>query len=297
MPLPPPRLTTTMLFIPGNAPDKIAKMPRLEARAFILDLEDAVPSAEKATARETIAQAIQTYGPQLAVHVRVNPIDSPHFFDDVEAAVRPGIAGINVPKTTSAHDVVRADQTIRLFERRAGLAAGSVELMTTVETAAGIDHAFEIAAASPRLRRMCFGAGDFTLDLGLAWPDPSGQMSETVIAAKSRLVVASRVAGIETPHDSVFPRYDSQEALRLECEHSKRLGFTGKHAIHPRQLATIEAAFAPTEAEVQRARRMVQAFAAAEADGRGAVGVDGELVDYPILYRAQQILASAGAKA
>jgi citrate lyase subunit beta/citryl-CoA lyase len=154
---------------------------------------------------------------------------------------------------------------------------------------------FEIAAAAPRLKRLCFGAGDFSLDVGVDWPHEDGVTGETLLFAKSQLVLASRMAGLEPPHDSVYPRYDDLDALRREATESRRLGFLGKHAIHPSQLPVIDEVYRPSDRQVERARRLVAAFDEAEAQGKGAVGVDGELVDYPILYRARNILAEVEA--
>ena len=286
-------LPITMLFIPGTEEEKLAKIPQLRPRAFILDLEDAVPPTQKAASRALVAGAIDRFGAQARLHVRVNPVDSAHLVDDIEAVVRPGLTGVNLPKATRAADVQMVDALISCFERRAGLPVGDIELMATVETVAGVRQVSEIAAASPRLRRLCFGAGDFSLDVGVDWPHEDGGSGETLLFAKSQLVLASRQAGLEPPHDSVYPRFDDLDALRAEAIESRRLGFYGKHAIHPSQLAVIDEVYRPSTWQVERARRLVAAFEAAEAQGRGAVGVDGELVDYPILYRAQQVLAEA----
>lgn len=289
------QLPITMLFIPGTEKEKFAKIPQLPSRAFILDLEDAVPPAEKAASRAFVGEAIDEYGAGNSLHVRVNPVDSPYLVDDLEAVVRAGLTGVNLPKTTSATDIQVADRLIECFERRAGLPVGEIELMATVETVTGIRQAFEIAAAAPRLKRLCFGAGDFSLDVGVDWPHEDGVTGETLLFAKSQLVLASRMAGLEPPHDSVYPRYDDLDALRREAVESRRLGFLGKHAIHPVQLPVIEEVYRPSDRQIERARRLVAAFDEAEAQGKGAVGVDGELVDYPILYRARNILAEAGA--
>lgn len=285
----------TMLFIPGTAKEKFGKIPQLPARAFILDLEDAVPPAEKAASRALVAAAIDEFGDGARLHVRVNPVDSPHMVDDLEAVVRPGLTGVNLPKVSRAADLQAVDVLLSSFERRAGLPVGRIELMATIETVAGVRSVYEIAESGlARLARLCFGSGDFSLDVGIDWPDESGQSGQTMLFAKSQLVLASRLAGLEPPHDSVYPKFDDADGLRREAEESRGLGFLGKHAIHPDQLGVIEEVYRPSARQVERARRLVEAFDAAEAQGRGAVGVDGELVDYPILYRARQVLAEAG---
>jgi len=286
-------LLTAMLFVPGTAEDKFGNLLQIPARSFILDLEDAVPPPEKASSRERVAQLLDRLGDQTSLHVRVNPVDSPYLIDDLEAIVRPGLAGVDLPKVTSATDLVAADALITCFERRAGLPLGQIELMATIETAEGVRNVYDIAAVGGRLRRLCFGAGDFTLDVGLDWPDDTGTTSATLLHAKIQLVLASRVAGLEPPHDSVYPLYKDVDGLRREAAESYRLGFVGKHAIHPCQLDAIGEAYRPSPRQVARAHRLIEAFEQAEAQGRGAVGVDGELVDYPILYRARQVIAKA----
>lgn len=293
----PNRPLTTMLFIPGTAEDKFSNIPNIHSRAFILDLEDAVPPSEKDVSRERVARLLTDQGEHASLHVRVNSLDSPYIVDDLEAVVRPGLAGIDLPKVSRPSDIETVDTLISVYERRLGLPIGAIELMATIETAAGVRSVYDIAAVSGRLRRLCFGAGDFTLDVGLDWPDGDGASSATLLFAKTQLVLASRAAGLEPPHDSVYPRYTDTDGLRREANESRALGFVGKHAIHPDQLSTIEEVYHPTTQQIERARRVIAAFADAEAAGHGAVGVDGELVDYPILYRARQVLANAEVEA
>lgn len=289
------RPLTTMLFIPGTAQDKFANIPRIRSRAFILDLEDAVPPGEKSASRERVARVLTEQGEHASLHVRVNPIDSGYIVDDLEAIVRPGLSGIDLPKVSRPSDIETVDSLISAYESRIGLPVGEIELMATIETVAGVRSVYDIAAVSGRLRRLCFGAGDFTLDVGLDWPDGDGDSSATLLFAKVQLVLASRAAGLEAPHDSVYPRFADLTGLRREADESRALGFVGKHAIHPDQLKIIEEVYRPTVQQIERAKRLVAAFADAEEAGHGAVGVDGELVDYPILYRARQVLADAEA--
>ena len=148
-------------------------------------------------------------------------------------------------------------------------------------------------AAAARVDRLAFGSGDFALDLGLEWPDERGP-SPTLVHAQVEVVLASRVAGLLAPHDGAYSRYTDTVGLRSEAERSRRLGFGGKHVIHPDQVPVVEEVFRPTPAEVERARRMVAAYAQATARGEAAVGVDGELVDEAIVGRARQVLGAAG---
>lgn len=282
-----------MLFVPGTAEDKLRSIPRLGRRPFILDLEDSVPPGEKGPSRRRVADLIDSIGGHTELHVRVNPTSSPHMVPDLAAVVRPGLAAIVVPKVESPTALHVVDTLLETFERDAGLRIGAIDVMATVETAAGVHAVHAIAAVGGRLKRLCFGGGDFALDIGLDWPDDEGSPA-TVLFAKSQLVMASRVAGLDPPHDSVYPRYKDLEGLRREARESRRLGFSGKHVIHPDQIPVVEEVYRPSEREIDRARRLVDAFEDAERAGLGAVGVDGELVDYPILYRARRVLAEAG---
>jgi crotonobetainyl-CoA:carnitine CoA-transferase CaiB-like acyl-CoA transferase/citrate lyase beta subunit len=288
-------LLVDMLFVPAGDARKVAKIPELDATALILDLEDAVAVAVKAQARARAAEAIDAYGRDAQLWVRVNATGTRYFADDVEAVVVSGLAGIVLPKAESASDVLALAGLLDVLERRRGLRPGSVEVIATIETVAGLAAVDEIAAASPRVRCLGFGAGDFSLDVGLDWPPPDG-LSATVLNAKAALVLASRRAGLEPPHDGVHPSFRDLDALRAEAEQAKALGFVGKHAIHPAQVPAIREVFVPGPDELARARRVLDAFEAGERDGVANVPVDGKLVDYPVAEHARRTLAAAGAR-
>ena len=282
-----------MLFVPAADERKLAKIPALDASAFILDLEDAVAESVKPAARGRASAAIAEHGSAARLWVRVNARDTAHFADDLAAVVVPGLAGIVLPKAESAEDVLGLAGLVDVLERRSGIAPGSVELIATIETVRGLAAVDAIASASPRLRCLGFGAGDFSLDLGLEWPAPHG-LSPTVVQAKAALVLASRKAGLEPPHDGVHPSFRDLDALRTEAEQARALGFVGKHAIHPDQIPVIRDVFRPSADELARAREVVEAFDRSERLGVANVAVDGKLVDYPVAERARRLLAAAG---
>ncbi|MFQ5426422.1 MAG: aldolase/citrate lyase family protein, partial [Gaiellales bacterium] len=287
----------TMMFVPGSEGRKLDKIPSLAPDAFIIDLEDAVALAAKPSARPAVAAALLRHGALAQLWVRVNAVETGLLYDDVLAVVEPGLAGIVLPKTRSAADVALLDGLLTVLEHERDLRRGSVELMPGIETAAALEHAVEIGSASPRVRCLGFGAGDFSLDLGLEWPPPSGRLSPTLVNAKAELVLASRRAGLEAPHDGVFPDFKDLEALRCEAEEARALGFGGKHAIHPAQLPVIAEVFAPSEAELQRDRDIVEAFDESEGRGVAAIHIDGRFIDYPVAERARRRLAQAGESA
>jgi citrate lyase beta subunit len=206
--------------------------------------------------------------------------------------VQPGLRGIVLPKVESARDVVFADAYIRALERGRGLAASSVALLGIVESARGIAALAEIAAAAPgRSFGLCFGAGDFTTDIGVEWSNEENESRH----ARSAVVVACRAAGLPPPIDSVFPDVGNADAVSASARAARALGFGGKFVIHPNQLVPVRAAFTPGTAERHWAMRVLEGVAAAERDGKGAFTLEGRLVDYPIVARARAIVAAGDA--
>lgn len=281
-----------MLYVPGSDPRKLAKLESTPADAFILDLEDAVALSKKETARTHVRNVIEFVGNRRAIWVRINRWGTLLSRDDLAAVVAPGLSGIVAPKIESAAEVDDLAAAVASLEAARGMAEGSVQLIATIESVRGVAAAREIAAAGRgRLHSLGFGVGDFTLDLGIE-TDPT---SPTVIAAKSEVVIASRLAGINPPHDSAFMDYQDLEALEENTRLGKRLGFFGKHAIHPGQVSVIRKVFTPSLREVARARRVIEEFEEAECSGRASIGVEGMLVDYPVADRARQIIRLAEA--
>lgn len=282
-----------MLFVPGDDEGKLAKVAVLPAPAFILDLEDAVAVSAKAGARENVARTLRASGAGRRIWVRVNSADSGLLPGDLDAVVVPGLEGIVLPKAQRAEDVSELTAAVAEREGARGLEPGSVGLAATIETALGLSGLAGIARASNRLRFLCFGAGDLSLDLGLNWTPDSGVANPTLVAAKVRLVIESRAAGLAPPHDGSFPYLDRPTQLRAEALYARSLGFGGKHAIHPGQLPVIRDAFRPTEAEVATAREQLLAFEAAERAGTARINVGGTFIDYPVAERARQVIATA----
>ncbi len=278
-----------MLFVPANSQEKLAKISGFGSLPCIIDLEDSVALDSKASARRAAAERISTSTAAERLWVRVNALASGLADADIAAVARPGLQGIVVPKVEEADQLRDLDALLCEAERQIGLEEGSLRLIATIENVLGLANARAIASAVPRLERLGFGAADFSRDIGLDWPDPLG-LSPTLEAAKVEVVVASRLAGLLPPDDGAYARFRDGEGLRVEAEHSKHLGFAGKHAIHPDQIPIIEAVFRPSEQALDRARRIIEAFRRAEATGSAAVGLDGEMIDYPVVYRAMELL-------
>ncbi len=276
------------LFAPGNHPRKVDKVFSAGADVVILDLEDAVPTAEKETTRAAVVEAMRRPRTTLG-YVRVNGVGTRWCMGDLEAVVGPWLDGIVVPKVESPEQLRLISEKIGEAERRCGLPGGTIDLMPIIETALGVESAREIAAAGPRVRRLAFGGGDYTTDLDIIWTPEEHELAY----ARAKLTHASRIAGIEPPVDTVVVQVKDIGRFRMSAANGRRAGFAGKLCIHPDQVAPCNEAFAPTEAEVERARRIVAAFVDAEAGGSASIRVEGEFVDYPIVERARRVLALA----
>ncbi|HEX8997666.1 MAG TPA: CoA ester lyase [Ktedonobacterales bacterium] len=278
----------SLLFAPANHARHVEKALAGDADGVILDLEDAVAVAEKPTAREAARQALAARRSDGAptVYVRVNALTTPYTYDDAHAIVGPGLDGVILPKTESAAQLATLDWLLTQLEHRAGLAPGAIEVMPIIETAAGIARLAEIASASPRVRRLNFGAGDFSLDTNMTWT--AGH--EGILWARIQVVIASRAAGLEAPLDTVYAQLADDAGLRMEAEQAKRLGFQGKACIHPRQVDSVNSVFSPSTDDITQARLIVEAFADAEAQGIASLRVGGQFIDYPVAARAQRTL-------
>lgn len=279
----------SFLFTPGNHARRMEKTLTAETDAVMLDLEDAVASAEKPAARTTVVEYLaRPRGPRKA-YVRVNDISTEWSFGDFTAVVVKGLDGILLPKVESATDLRIADYLIASLERDRGLAKGSIDLMAIIETAKGAEAMGEIVRATPRLKRVCFGSGDFTNDTATAWT-----LDNPLTAfCRAQLAIVSRAAGIEAPIDTVWSNLDDEAGLIAESKSARDMGYQGKMTIHPKQLEVVNRTFSPSPEEVAFAKKVCDAFDAAEASGSSAIVVDGKFVDYPVVFRARSLLETA----
>jgi len=285
----------SLLFVPAHDERLRRKAATLGRQTLVLDLEDAVPLAGKDRARSGAVELIdQSPG---RCFVRINPLTAATPFSracgaaDLAIVVRQGLRGIVLPKTESAGSVRQAHALICAHEAAAGVPVGTVELLAIVESARGIVALREIAEAAPsRPFRLCFGAGDFATDLRVGWSE-SEEESRT---ARSLLVIASRAAGLPSPIDSVYPNLADLDGLARNTRAALALGFKNKFVIHPSQIEVVEAILRPTAEDIEWAERVVAGMRAAEREQRAAFTINGRLVDYPIVARAEEILAAAG---
>ena len=289
------------LFIPGNRAEMLGKAGRYSASAFIPDMEDSVPLANKAEAREVTADALPSlYELGKPVLPRVNSLLTGLTADDLAAVVGPYVVGISIGKVKSTDDIAAVDGMLSELERDRGIEIGSVGILPWLETASAIVNAFGICNASERVRWVAFGAEDYSADMGISRAvdvagSDTGRVEEygeaSLLYARSAVAVAARAAGVDAL-DTPYVKFRDADGLRREAGLARRLGYVGKFAIHPAQIKVIEAVFSPTDAEIERARRVMEAAAAAEREGRGSVSLDGEMVDAPVVARARNVLDS-----
>ena len=278
------------LYVPGQRERMVVKSFELPADAVIYDLEDAVPIAEKQAARDLLTRVLGGRDTANAPrrYVRVNhPSRASVFAADLACAVGLSVEGIGVPKVETPDEVRHVDETLAGLERERGLAEGSTRIMLLIESPLGLLNAYAIAASSPRIIAVSFGGEDFSRELGLPLVR-TGEAKELIVA-RSNLAIAAAAAGVQSI-DVIWTALDDLEGLEAEAGQARRLGFTGKAAIHPDQLATINQAFSPTPDEVAYAVRVISAYEAAVADGTGAINYEGAFLEEPIIARARRIL-------
>ncbi|MES2313244.1 MAG: CoA ester lyase [Pseudomonadota bacterium] len=277
------------LFVPGARPELFAKALAGDADALSFDLEDAVAEERKGEARQAVADFVVSAAVAQAakvIIVRTNAPDSPHFAQDLAAVVHPGVTLLNLPKIESPETLLAAVAMIESAERANGVDR-SIGLLVNIETPSALAAAARIAGAHPRVAGLQLGLGDLFEPHGVDRTDP-----RNVHAAMFALRMAAAQAGVFAM-DGAFAGLGDDAGYTEEARMARRLGFVGKSCVHPRQVPLANAAFAPSEAELAAARRIVEAAHAASTQSRGAFVVDGRMVDLPFLKRAEALLAAA----
>ncbi|MEZ5850224.1 MAG: CoA ester lyase [Hyphomicrobiaceae bacterium] len=278
----------SFLFAPGNHPRRVEKALSLDADATILDLEDACPVAEKVATRAVVVAAYQKPRRCLG-YVRVNAMSTEWGYGDIVAVVQKGVDGIILPKLETVDEIRAADWLVGNLERERGLAPGAIDVLPIVETGLGLANIRAICAAGTRIKRIAFGAGDFTLDMNMTWSRSEAEL----LPYRSECVLASRAGGIEPPIDTVWVDLKDPEGFRQSVQTVKGLGFQGKMCIYPDQVPVVNEVLAPSVAEVDWSRKVVAAFKEAEKTGSASIQLEGKFIDYPIVFRAERLIAMA----
>lgn len=282
------------LYAPGSSDKLLAKVLDAGADCAILDLEDAVAPDRKVEARGKVAALVaeRAATAPCAVHVRIDRGPDGIQWEDVRAVVHPGLGALRVPKTEDPAELVALDAELSRLEAERGIEAGSIGLYPLLESARGILRAGDIAASSPRIHRLCVGAADLGADLGL--PLMAGDTDVDPLAVtKQWLVLQSAAAGIGGPVSPVDTNLDDLDGLRQSTIRDRAIGMVGRACIHPAQVAVVHDVFAPSRAEIDKARAIVEAAHDAARDGVAAIRVGGGFVDPAVVRRAQQTMALA----
>lgn len=286
------RPVRSILFVPADSEKKIAKGLGTKADAIVFDLEDSVMPARKPEARQMMAALLarrpEGYAGQL--WVRINPLATGLAIDDLCAVISPHLDGVILPKCTGPQDVITASNYIDALVAKAGVTGDRIGILAVVtETAASPFALGDYAKHDlPRLWGMTWGAEDLSSAIGAATnKTPAGDWAFTYKMVRSQCLLAAKASGVNCI-ETLYVDFRDTEGLHAACVEARREGFTGRFAIHPAQVDAINAAFMPTAAEVDRAHRIIAAFAAAE--GSGTVGMDGEMLDIPHLNQARHLL-------
>lgn len=274
------------LFVPGNSPKMLSSANFLGSDAVVIDLEDAVAPGDKDAARLLVRNAIRALDYQVKLGVRINSLDTPYWEKDLQVILPLQPDFIMLPKTANRESIAILADAMIAIEKQCGMEP--VKIIALLETAEGIENAYAIAKANPRVEALFLGAEDLTANLcAIRTKD-----SREILYSRSRLVNAARAAGVDA-YDTPFTDVDDLEGLEADGRFARQLGFTGKASINPRHIEGINKAFTPTEAEIAYAQEVLENIEKAEREGLGAVALHGKMIDAPIVARAKYVLATA----
>lgn len=285
------RLRRTMMFVPGNNPAMVKDAGIFGADSIMFDLEDAVSITEKDAARYLVYEALKTvdYGNAELV-VRINGLDTPFYQNDIKAMVKANIDVIRLPKVESAEMIEELERLVESAEKEFGREVGSTHLMAAIESARGVVNANEIAAASDRMIGIALSAEDYTTDMKThRYPD-----GQELLYARNVILHAARAAGIAA-FDTVFTNLDDTEGFYRETRLIHQLGFDGKSLINPRQIAMVNEVYQPTAKEILNAQNVIAAIEEARRKGSGVIAMNGQMVDRPVVLRAERVMRLAKA--
>ena len=276
----------TMLYIPGNNPAMIQQGGVYGADSILLDLEDAVAPTQKDSARILVTYLMRYndfYNAEITV--RINHLETPFGMADLEAIVPAQPDAIRVPKIETKDEILEVIKIVEDIEKKHDIKNSKMKLHPMIETALGVENAFEIAGASKRIDAITIGGQDLTADMGII----NSKDGIGVDYARKRIVMAAKAYKIDAL-DTVFADIEDEDGLKDETRYAKKIGFTGKAVINPRQIDIIHDVFNPTEEEIRKAVRIVREFRRNKKNGIGVFAIDGKMVDAPVVTRAEKIL-------
>lgn len=285
------RLRRTMMFLNAHRASLVKDPYVYRPDSIIFDLEDAVSENQKDSARIQLYNTLK-YADYKGVEriVRINGQDTPHWKEDIRAAVAGGCDGIRIPKCESKEDVLRVEEWVLKAEKEFGRPEGSTLLMAAIETPLGVIRALELAQSSPRIFGISIGAGDFMRTMH-ARRTPDGY---EMLAARSQLVLAARAADVQC-FDTVHTDVDDLDGLLRDTELIRNMGFDGKSVISPKQIAPIHSVFTPTLREIEMAEKTIYGVEELAKDGVGVFVVDGQMIDIAMVEGARRVIDLAKA--
>jgi len=286
------RLRRSLLYVPGNMPSMLQNIPVFGSDAVIIDLEDAVPHGEKDAARRLVRRFLEGYRDRdKEILVRINALDTAWFHDDLREVLPALPDGVRLPKADTAEVVERLDTALTEYEEELKVEIGRFRILPSIESALGVIHCIDIAAASSRILGLAFGAEDYTASMEIE----RSKGGEELMNARARVVWAAKAAGIQAI-DSIFADVTDMEGLRRETELVKALGYTGKSLVNPRQIEVVHEVFAPKPEEIAWALQVIEAIQRAREMGTGVIALKGKMVDAPVVKRAFRTLRTAHAQ-
>lgn len=281
----------SFMFVPGNKQRFLDKTESLPLDVAFFDLEDGVLPDQKANAREMVIPTLEKSWSGPRRFVRLNAQTTHWFEDDLDAVVRPGLEGVCMTKVNSVDELLAGAESIEKREKAAGMEPGTVRIVAAIESPRSLLAAPAIAAAHPRVCGLIFGAEDYALEIGLG----ANRVEEAaeLLYPRSAIVVAAAAAGVLSI-DGVFPDLNNEEGCLKDIWQARRLGFSSKSTFNPRQVDMINDIFSPQPDEIEYARKLIKAFDEGRARGDASIAFGGQLVDLPILMRAERILEDIG---
>lgn len=283
------KLRRSFLYVPGNMPGMLQNIPVFEADGVMIDLEDAVPLQEKDAARLLTRNFLRFYQDRnKEMFVRINGLDTPYAQADLREILPALPDGIRLPKADYPEVVERLDTLLTEQEEKLNLPIGHFKIIPSIESAQGVLNCVETARASSRIVALAFGAEDYTASMEI----DRTKTGEELFSARTQVVWAAKAAGLQAI-DTIFSDVNDMEALRAETTLIKRLGFTGKSLVNPRQIEVIHEVFRPTAEEIANAVDVMEAIKRAREMGTGVISLRGKMVDAPVVTRAARTLRTA----
>ena len=286
------KLRRSMLFVPGDNAGMLSTSFIFKPDSVMFDLEDAVAPSEKDSARLMVYQALQLPAYRdIETVVRINGVDTEFWQKDLEAAIRGRADIVRLPKTENAQEIHELETQVARIEKACGRPVGETKLMAAIESASGVVNAVAIASASPRMTAIAIAGFDYLVDMHTTRSDGS---EPELFYARAAVLNAARAAHIDA-FDVVYGNVKDDEGFLREVGIAKQLGFDGKSLVHPHQITLLHKAYAPTDKEVDHAKRVLAAADEAHRKGLGVVSLDGKMVDPPVIDEAEMILQMAAA--